>query len=237
MTVACDALTATYDEVWSRGREALVADRPSPDPLPVEGGIRWGISAVFRLRSWSPMLVDCATRLQALIGPNHFVYGPQSLHITLQQFEPYRARVAVDDGRVRVYRDDLAAVAARRTSVRIRLRGLSASPAGVIVQGFPLTDLQALRVDLYRQRVASGLPLRGPEADRATLRTTAHASLAVYGGRVEPPAELIAFIDERRETDFGEQVFERLDLVGYHRTACTVALVPYGGSAIGDRPA
>jgi hypothetical protein len=226
-----DTLTSTYDALWSRGREALrfqaSAEVPLLDPLPVEGGLRWGISAVFRPRAWSAALQRCAAELAKLMGPEHFVYGPDSMHVTLRQFEGYRAEVRRDDAQLRMYGDALFTFASRQAPVKIDLRGLTASPAGAIVQGWPITDLDDMRSDLHRQLEASGAPLLGPEKERSDLRRTAHASLSIYGGPVADTSALMGFIDAHRATPFGEQCFDRVWLVGYRRTRASVELIEY----------
>lgn len=227
MRVASSALAAAYDEIWSHGRDALMNDRVAPDPLPHEGGMRWGISAVFRPVEWSSSFADCQHELTKLLGPGHIVYGPESLHVTLQQFEGFRDDVTDDDLVVRIYAEALRGMAKHWMPVTVALQGLTASPAGVLVQGWPPADLQTSRADLHARVEASGLPMRGPEADRTRLRRTAHASLAIYGGPVDRADDLVAFIEDRRETDFGEQRFDRVWLVGYRRAHDAVELIEY----------
>jgi len=225
------ALATIYDDLWSRGRWALTSGRLVVEPLPSPGTTRWGISAVFR--PWSPALADCAAECAPLVGVDGVVYGEHNLHVTLRSFEGWRGDVANEDAALDVYRDVVAAIAKDLTAIRVRFRGLTASASGVLVQGWPVDDVHALRTVLHDRLVATGVPMTGPEARRADLRRTAHATLAMYGRAVAQPRELTAFVERHRDTDFGEHRFETLWLVGYRRTSRDVALTTYGRFDLG----
>jgi 2'-5' RNA ligase len=222
------SLDAIHADIHAAGRRALLEDRVAVDPLPSDGGARWGISAVFRPPAWSSALTLCASDLARLLGHGHAIYEPGSLHVTLRQFENHRASVSTDDAHVRAYVDALSSVVGRRSPVTIDLRGLAASPAGIVVQGWPVDDLQALRRALHNALVAAGVRPTGPESDRDRIRETAHASLAIYGGQPRDPVALATFVDAHRRTDFGRYRFESVSIVGYRRTPTAVALIDYG---------
>ena len=224
-------LETVYDALWSRGRSALDNDQLVPEPLPSTGTTRWGISAVFR--PWSSSIADCATTCSALVGPQGVVYGEHNLHVTLRSFEGWRGNVAEDDEALRLYREAVTSIVRDWPAIRIRFRGLTASASGILLQGWPVDDVQALRTALHDRLVASGSTMGGPEAERVDLRRTVHATLAMYGSTVARPAALSAFIERHRDTDFGEHSFETLSLVGYGRTVSDVRLTDYGRFAFG----
>jgi hypothetical protein len=232
---AVPALETIYDDLWSRGRWALTSGHLVCDPLPAPGTSRWGLSAVFR--PWSSAFADCAAACAELIGPRGVVYGEDNLHVTLRSFEGWRSEVGSEDEALPVYRDALASIVADGPAPRVRFRGLTASASGVLVQGWPLDDVQALRTRLHAvlhdRLLAAGLPMTGPEASRGDLRRTVHATLAMYGPTVAEPHALSAFVERHRETDFGEQRFETVWLVGYRRTSNRVDLIPYGRFDVG----
>jgi 2'-5' RNA ligase len=220
-------LVEIYDDVWAEGRRALIDGRLVAEPLPVVGTVRWGISAVLRPRSWSPALRSCATRCAELMGDGGVVYDAENLHITVRALEGYREQVTDEaDAYLRIYDEVLTEVSARWMPIGMRLRGLASSPSGVLIQGWPMVDLQGLRAELHRRLAAQALPVTGPEQVVSNIRTTAHATLSIYG-TVDHPRDLASFIDANRTTDFGEQTFDRLWLVGYRRTAREVELIPY----------
>ncbi len=231
--VACETpLAAIYDRIAAGGATILSTGNVVPDPLPIEGGDRWGLSVVFRPREWSPKLTRTADQLARLLGPSHVVYRPDAWHVTLRQFEGHRADIAHDDARMGSYRDVLASFAVATPPVSIAFRGLAASSTGIVVKGWPTTDLQRLRLGLHERLKAAGVPMAGPERDRDTLRASAHASLAIFGGPIDRPDALAAFIGDHASTDFGTFVFDDLWIVGYRRTRASVTLIEYGRIAL-----
>jgi hypothetical protein len=228
-------LRAIYDDLWRQGRVALSSGCVDVDPLPVVGGPRWGISAVLRPMAWSDALVGCATSIAALAGPRTVVYEPADLHVTVQQFEGYRVDVPADDRALRDQSTALVAITRELAPLTIELRGLTASAGGVLIQGWPRFDLQALRTRLHGELGAGGSPVSGPEASSSALRTSAHATLAMFGGSVERAHDLGDYIEAHRETDFGTIAFDELWLVGYARSRRSVTLIEYGRFPFGAR--
>jgi hypothetical protein len=222
------ALAARYARIADGGAAVLANGHVAPDPLPVDGGLRWGIAAVLRLRGRSPALTDAAAALARLLGPSHVVHAPDALHVTLRQFEPYRERIAADDARLHACAAVVASFAADTAPVTIALRGLIVSSTGVVVAGWPRVDLQRLRLDLHDRLDAAHVPMTGPEADRSRLRDTAHASLAIFGGPVARHVELAALAADHADADFGTCTFDDVSIVGYRRTHDAVSLIDHG---------
>ncbi len=231
-------LAAIYDGLWEQGRHALLGGRIEREPMPLPGTVRWGISAVLRPRPWPSALVACAAAVAARVGNAGVMYDEAGLHITLRAIEGFRNVVRPDDEDLLAYRDVLTEIVARTAPIRLHLRGLTATPGGILVQGWPTVDLRAFRLALFDRLAVLGLRWRGPETSSNAIRTTAHATLAIFEAPVARPTGLVDLIESHRSTDFGEWVFPELWLVGYRRTAGRVALVEYGRFAFGadDQP-
>lgn len=227
-TAADVGLDATYDALWRQGLRALSKGAVEPEPLPLAGTTRWGISAVLRPRPWSPALVECAAAVAACVGTAGVVYDERGLHVTLRAIEGFREPLAPDHADVRAYRNAVADGARVTAPLRVRFAGLTATSGGVLVQGWPCPALQAFRHALFDRLAASGLASRGPETSPDTIRRTAHASLALFEGPLADAAGLAGLIGAHRSTAFGEWVFPEVWLVGYRRSAGRVALVEYG---------
>lgn len=226
-------LAATYDALWAKGRRALLTGRIEREPLPAAGTARWGISAVLRPRPWPEALGACAAAIALQLGVAGVLYDERSLHITLRAIEGFRDDVPHDDEDLRVYRDVLAELVHGTVPLRLSLRGLTATPGAVLVQGWPTVELQAFRLALFDRLAALGLASRGPETSLDTIRTTAHATLVIHEGPVARPTGLVELIDAQRATAFGAWTFRELWLVGYRRTTGHVELIEYGRFAFG----
>lgn len=102
------SLNELYESIWSKGKAALMNSLIALDPLPEEGEMRWGLSAVLRPDVWHPNLKACARELATILGDGSFIYGPNGLHITLRSFEGYREYVAKDDEYLQGYVDAIS---------------------------------------------------------------------------------------------------------------------------------
>lgn len=70
-----------YADFFARGRDALLEGKAVHESPPVEGGPRWGASAVLRPTGLVlGRLTDLATSLGETTGPGHWVHGPETLH-------------------------------------------------------------------------------------------------------------------------------------------------------------
>lgn len=169
-----------------------------------------------------------------LAGPGHIIYDAARVHVTVRSIEARRAAPRADDDRVQQYAQLLAQAALNLGPITFTFRGLTASRSGVMAQGWPeVTGLREMRNVLHRELEEHSL-LSGPEYVR--VRTTAHASLAVFTTCLADPAGLVVFIERNRGTDFGACTMDSLDLVFYERgptsvslrSLASVALVPRG---------
>ncbi|GAA2010457.1 hypothetical protein GCM10009839_00440 [Catenulispora yoronensis] len=119
-----EALAAKFDDLFERGRRAVLTGTHQIDVPPTDDG-RWGISVVLRPDPRSASrLAQVTGELMERAGRRHWPTGSvNSVHFTVRALEPYRAVVPVDDERVARYRAALSAAAARSHPMELRLRG------------------------------------------------------------------------------------------------------------------
>ena len=168
--------------------------------------------------------IEALRSATAEAGP---VYGPSNLHVTVRQFEAFRAPVSVADQALAIYADVLATFASRHPPVAIDFIGLNLARGGVLMQGWPCFDLRTWRRDLHRAADRRGASIAGPERSADRLRTTAHATLSILEAPPNDPEALIALVDAHRHTAFGRCTFDAIWLVGYRRVPGAIALVDY----------
>lgn len=161
------------------------------------------------------------------MGEGNFLYGMNNFHLTLKSIEGYRNQVLQEDEYVQAYVEAISGVAKQWAPVKVGLCGLTASAGGVLVQGWPRSDLQALRASLHERLAATGLPSWGPEAKGSNIRKTAHAAISIFKDSIENPGEVISYVENNRTTQFSEESFGELWLVGYRRTRTSVDLIEY----------
>lgn len=228
-----DRVAVAYDALDARGRALLAARAVVVEPPPLVGDPRWGVTAVLRPQPWTAALGACADACATVLGPRHAVYDATGLHVTVRAIEGFRGPVAVDDPAVAAYAAAMRPVLARTASIAVRLAGVAAAPTGLVVRGYAGAALQALRDALHGCLAALPTEPPGPEMNRADLRTTAHATLAVYGEAVANADAVGSFVDAHRATPFGTWSCDALWLVRYRRdshavTVTTLARLPFG---------
>jgi 2'-5' RNA ligase len=105
----------------------------------------------------------------------------------------------------------LAELLAGQTAFDLEFRGVTASPAAVMIQGFPLDNsLQALR-----QRVRDGFETMGliGEMDRRYPPVTAHLTVMRFRKQLADREAFRQFVEANRTREFGRARIRSLQLV------------------------
>lgn len=220
-------LNELYEKIWSKGKIALSNAQIAIDPVPMPGQLRWGLSAVLRPENWPSRLTSCINELAPILADGSFIYGPKGLHFTVKSFEGYRENVAEGDEYLQAYIDAISQASSRISPMTISLRGLVASPGGVLIKGWPKMDLQDFRRTMHESLTHSDLRIWGPESDLSRIRTSAHATLSIFHRADAQYADLINFVEKHFATEFGDITFDTIKIVGYRRTTTTVELLEY----------
>jgi 2'-5' RNA ligase len=206
-------LTAQYDEIWEKAEAAFAANAVSLDGHLLDKAQDRRRGATLLIRPSAAVAGSIAEVLAEIAAsePRQYYYGPQELHVTVlslftgtEQPQPFFAELPR-------YREAIDGILAATPYFTIRFDGLTASPAAVLVQGFPedrtLHDLrEALRTAIH----AIGL---GQNLDRRYRISTAHMTAARFCRPLRDPAGLAGLLRSRRRYDFGVSRVEAIELV------------------------
>ncbi|MFI7617248.1 hypothetical protein ACIBP6_39100 [Nonomuraea terrae] len=176
----------------------------------IEGGPRWGASAVFRHEG---EVVERLTAPAAAVpATGHRLHGGSDLHLTFRTLEPYRLHIPVGDPLRRAYGEALTEAVEGLPPARMRLKGLSPHPGGVVVHGHPQDDT----ADAVRKRFAHALQTRGVrDYERGRVRDRRHVSLVHFAGPLGNPKELVAWCDAHAAADLGTTELVTAEIVQY----------------------
>jgi 2'-5' RNA ligase len=217
------APAATYARMWSEALPLIRRNEVAPEPLPVEGGPRWGVSAVLRAERGSPVVerLVAATRAVAdQAGPEHVAFDGTLIHVTIRSLEAYRADVGPDDPAIELYARTIAEEVSGEPPFEIRFAGLAPTRSGVVACGWPVDErIARLRTRLH-ERLRDAAPVPGPETERP--RDLEHATLLLFGGTLRDPDGTAAALEARRQTAFGTARFDRVELIKTIRTEHTL---------------
>ena len=160
--------------------------------------------------------------------PTQYYYPATDLHLTILSViscHPGFTLAAVDAAS---YRRVVRAALQATPPFTIELAGLTASPGGILVQGFPPDDsLETLRATTRALFQQSGLP---QSIDRRYRLQTAHLTIARFRTRPLDYQALIDFVNKYQNQFIGSFEVTSLELVfndWYQRAANTVLLESY----------
>jgi 2'-5' RNA ligase len=207
------SLQERYDQLWTSAAGRTRSGDIEIDPVLARGQSdrRRGLTLLFRP---SPPVVD---RVESLLNeirglePEQHYYQPSELHSTFLTL----FTAVVDSARFFARQDQyIAAARAAAASVppfTVEFRGVTASPATILVQGFPESGAleagrEALRQELRQRNLAEGLDTRYRLA-------TAHMTAVRFRAPLRNGAALTRFLEQRRSLSFGRTEVSSLALV------------------------
>lgn len=206
-------LTPTYDALWQKARTAFLSGREQIDPLLRDRvpDARRGLTVIFRPQPTVAAQVAGWLGELAANAADQYVYTPGQLHVTVlslftatPEYAPYFARLPH-------YLAALDAALGSLPPFAVTFRGVTASPAAVMVQGFPADGtLENARAALRAAITQAGL---GGDLDRRYRLTTSHLSALRLRAPLADPARFVAQLDAARSRDFGVTQVDELLLV------------------------
>ncbi|HZE39714.1 MAG TPA: hypothetical protein VE172_12980 [Stackebrandtia sp.] len=197
-----------------RGRADVLAGRLSCETPPVDGGPRWGLSAVFR--PTGPVAEELAAlgrEATAVAGPGHWVHGPRAMHTTLRALEPHSTRNMVADARVGVYAEALAAACRGFAPIELEFRGIAPHGGGVMAQGIGRPQ----GFPALRRRYVDELDARGvAHYEQGFVRDIWYVSLLHFAAPVPDPAALVRWGDRLRDRPIGTVMYDEAEIIRWH---------------------
>lgn len=207
------SLQSHYDAIWAGAQAAFAAGEPDLDPhLPHKAGDRRR-SATLLIRPSAAVAAAVADVVAELHSRERgqYIYRPDELHVTVlslwtgtDQPEPYFAQLPA-------YRAAIEQALVGVCPFVIDFDGLTASPAAVLVQGFPQGPaLNGLRERLRDAIGAAGL---GHTLDGRYRISAAHMTAMRFCRPPHDLARLAATLRTLRRHPFGSTTVGELHLV------------------------
>ena len=219
-------MRATACAQWQQGRTETDSLLDAPDDT------RRGLTLLLRPPvALRPAIERISQEIREL-EPAQYFYPASDLHLTVLSLiscYPGFALASIDQA---AYRALVAGVLRQVGPFGMELRGLTAAPGSVLLQGFPQGDgLAALRAALRQAFRASGLQ---QSIDRRYAIQTAHLTLLRFRTGLRDPARLAAFVEQHAGQLIGTFEVQEVELVfndWYQRAANTVLLGKHSLSA------
>jgi 2'-5' RNA ligase len=207
------SLQEHYDAIWAQAQAAFAANSPSLDPQLANKAADRRRSATLLIRPGPAVAANVAQVLERLreLEPQQYYYQPEELHVTVlslwtgtDQPEPYFAQLPA-------YRQAISAALDGAPAMTIRFDGVTASPAAVLVQGFPDgPELNNLRDRLRDAITAAGL---GHTLDGRYRISAAHMTAVRFYRPLQNLPRLTAALQALRRCNFGVTQVGEIQLV------------------------
>lgn len=194
-----------FDELFANGGRHVLAGTHHRDGPLVDGG-RWGISILLRPdAATAATLEQVAVAARSLAGSGHWLTGSATTsHVTVLPLEPYRHAVPDGDPHVARYGDGLRTAAACSRPVRLRFRGLTMTPHGVMACAYPVDDA----ADALAENLTSSIG-----RNRFSDRDIWYATVLHFAGPIDRPQALVDWVAARRTVDLGQTHCDEAHLV------------------------
>ncbi|WP_223650272.1 2'-5' RNA ligase family protein [Hymenobacter psoromatis] len=222
-------LHAHYDALHAAALPPLRQGRAAPDLLlDSPHDTRRGVTLLARPSAAIAAHIGEVLAEFQQVAPEQYYYPASDLHLTILSIISCYAGFTLPDIDPTPYAELVAAALRGAAPFRIRLAGLAASPAGVLVRGFPEGNgLAPLRDELRRVFRASGLQ---QSIDQRYSIQTAHCTVLRFRGPLPDADPLLRVLAAYRAYPFGTLEVHDLELVfndWYQRAAHTVLLKKY----------
>lgn len=208
-----------YEAMWKQSVRGFEKGAFDCDPhIDDDSDTRYGLSLVIRPTAALRQHIGAMLDDLRSAAPQQYLYPASDLHVTVLSVISCQPGFSTRRINVASYRQLLAPVLRDCPPFELRFNGITASPAGVMLQGYPRDDtLQNVRARLRSCLEKSGLP---HSFIRRYRRQTAHMTLLRFKHPPRHPEPLLQMLRSHRSTTFGSMMVNTLRLVAndwYHR--------------------
>jgi hypothetical protein len=229
--------SARFVELFERGRDAFLSGEVPSQKPPLDGGGRWGITAVLRPDPTVARRMGRVTaEAMAVAGDSHWPTGAAaSSHFTVRTLEKHRSFVPEGDARVTRYQRALRQAAGRVGSIRLELTGLTLTPASVMLCASPSGPTAERFAECLEEELADDAWF-----EAGFHRDIWYANLVHFTGLPADPRALVEWVANRRNLDLGSSVHTCAHLVAWkfndrHMVPATLGRAELSGSTAAAR--
>jgi 2'-5' RNA ligase len=222
-------LQAHYDAMRQDAFQKLSRGEADLDTLlDSEHDTRRGITLLARPPARITSLIEALLADFQQLEPTQYYYPTSDIHLTILSIISCYQGFTLDAIDPEKYKQAVRTILQHTSPFRIRFTGLTASPGGIIVQGFPEdTGLQSLRNQVRRYFQASGLQ---QSIDQRYSIQTAHVTVVRFRNKLADPARLRQAVERFEHYNIGSFEVDTLELVyndWYQRQENTILLETY----------
>lgn len=215
------SLSEHYAQMWNKACASFLEGNQQTDSLLDEpGDDRYGITLLLRPDNATALNVNSFLEDIAEVEPHQYYYPLSDQHMTILSIISCYSGFQLGDIDVSAYTKLIQEALDDIPPIKIRFKGITASPSTVLIQGFPEDGvLERLREQLREVFKSSGLQ---HSIDSRYRLFTAHSTVIRFREPLLHPKKFTDTLEKYRETEFGLVNADQLELVGndwYQREA------------------
>ncbi|MDC2830228.1 2'-5' RNA ligase family protein [Limosilactobacillus mucosae] len=205
---ASNDLSCLYQAIDQKGRRAILKNEFTDPYLNHEQpDHRRGLTLLAHLPIHVGRNIGYAQQKLHLANPNLYYYPLKDLHLTVLDLIGAYDGFSISPHDLAAYQKALQNLMAKSKPFDVTLKGLIASPAGILATGYYSDELTMLRQNL-RHQLTDKLPV----AERYPT-CSGHVTVARFKAPLKAPPALLADLMSMQQLQFGTFTVDRLDLV------------------------
>ncbi|SNR32119.1 2'-5' RNA ligase family protein [Hymenobacter mucosus] len=218
-----------YDAMRTTAFSHFIQGKAELDPLLTSGeDTRRGITLLARPPGHILATIERVLADFQKLDPTQYYYPASDIHLTILSIISCHSGFTLSQADPTAYQDLVRTVLRKARPFTVRYTGLTASPGGIIVQGFLEDDsLEKLRSKIRMAFLSSGLQ---QSIDQRYTIQTAHSTVVRFIAPLPQPEGLVTALQNYRSVPIGLFEVDALELVyndWYQRAANTVLLEHY----------
>lgn len=201
-----------YNKLWNSTKSKFEMGEFGIDPLLYdENDKRYGVTLLIRPpQSVKDSISDFLDEVQN-IEPELYFYPQSDMHLTVMSIISCYEGFELDQIDVNTHRDCIQKSLNGIKPFNLQMKGITAAPSAIMIQGFPKHDgLNVLRDSLRKHYQESGLKSR---MDVRYAISTSHSTVIRFPQRPQKPKALVKLLEKYRDFNFGSFEVNLLEFV------------------------
>ena len=205
-------LTEHYNQLYTKSSEAILAGNYQLDSqITNTSDSRFGITLLIRPSEKINNTIQLFLNDLKEVDAAQYYYPNSDIHITLLSiiscYEGFNLETIAVQDYVKIIQESLIDL----PEIKIKFRGITASPSAVMIQGFPTDEsLHTLRDKLRANFKKSTLQ---QSIDSRYSIATAHLTVVRFQEKLENAEQVVRIMEKFRDYDFGEFIVDKIELV------------------------
>ena len=205
-------LTEHYNQLYTKSSEAILAGNYQLDSqITNTSDSRFGITLLIRPSEKINNTIQLFLNDLKEVDAAQYYYPNSDIHITLLSiiscYEGFNLETIAVQDYVKIIQESLIDL----PEIKIKFRGITASPSAVMIQGFPTDEsLHTLRDKLRANFKKSTLQ---QSIDSRYSIATAHLTVVRFQEKLENAEQVVTIMEKFRDYDFGEFIVDKIELV------------------------